>query len=112
MQGALKLRDCCMYLGLKGGTLSPEHAALNRHFADNPPTPILEVARALHARRSEIMRERAREHLAILKRHALIVGRIALFVRLLYNTVHYRPGGGGQKWCHEDFEAAAQEQGA
>jgi len=111
MRHATMVNDCCMYLG-RSQTWNASHASESRHFVDNPPTPITEVARALFARRGEIMRARARMHFAILRRNALLVGRLARFVRLLYNTAHYRPGGDGQKRSHEEFAAAAQKQDA
>lgn len=43
---------------------------------------------------------------------ALRVGMIALFVRRLFEEVHYRPGNRGAKRCRDEFEDASKASGS
>ena len=45
-----------------------------------------------------------------LRRHAIIVGKVASLLQTMYTEVTYRPGNQGQKRSREEFEAAAAAQ--
>jgi len=48
---------------------------------------------------------RARQNWRALRAKAGAVGKLALFVRLLYDSAQYRPGGRGFERCRDEFEA-------
>uniref|UniRef100_A0A7S3X9G5 Uncharacterized protein n=1 Tax=Emiliania huxleyi TaxID=2903 RepID=A0A7S3X9G5_EMIHU len=50
-------------------------------------------------------RAKTAARLARLRAIAPLVGRIRRFLMLIHDTVHFRPGGLGQKRCREDFES-------
>ena len=64
---------------------------------------------AAFERWSEIMRKFAVCRWARLRVTLLLAGKIARFVRTLFNEVHYRPGGQGANEARDDFHVLANE---
>lgn len=70
---------------------------------------IVSFFEAAFERRSEIMRKFAVRRWARLRVTLLLAGKIARFVRTLFNEVHYRPGGQGANEARDDFHVLANE---
>ena len=76
----------------------------------------LEYARALGpagskaAAAAAFAADELRRRMQKLRRHAIIVGKVASLLQTMYTEVTYRPGNQGQKRSREEFEAAAAAQ--
>jgi len=55
-----------------------------------------------------LRRKRTADLFQKLRTIAPLVGRIRRFLMLLHDTVHFRPGGLGQKRCRDEFERCAR----
>ena len=72
-------------------------------FALNMMTP---AARLVMTAATTCHPGKVRRAIRRLRRLALIVGRLCIFIRALYNEVHYRPGGEGEKAAKASFQAS------
>eukprot|EP00966_Prymnesium_polylepis_P167121 3863184-Prymnesium_polylepis.1 len=74
-------------------------------YADAPaPERSLAYLASLDAVISTLRVAQVRQMWSAVRSTAHAVGRIALFVRSLFDEVHYRPGGLGFKRCRAEFE--------
>ena len=128
LDGCTPLALCACYNKVEQATLLLRHGASltkvstvhESYFAVGPfsGTPI-EIARrfgngeGLSDEIIELFIEvRAQRRWDRVARFASLVGRAAAVLRMVFDEVHYRPGGRGEKRCREEFEAIASEQPA
>ena len=94
--------------------------ALRTLLANSPlPTPpplrcqwsvdITSFSKTAFGRRSEIMRKFAVRRWGRLCVIAPLTGRIARYVRILFNQVHYCPGGRGYSKARDNFQKLAKK---